>query len=158
MPPQALVRVPGRLRKVVVYRESEFRRWIERCQTECVDQYQPAHPAGALEREPRGDGAAEQLPHQCRWRHAGVLDQLAEPRQHPFGIQQAITDLGCTMTWKIGRDYAMRRHESRDHTHPVRRITSGAVQQHDGRAVTALQYGSRYAMDVHSSFSDRESR
>ena len=112
MPPQTVVRVFGRFRDEFAQRLSEVGRRLERCQAERVHEHQRAELLAAFAGKAGRDSAAEQLPHQCRWRRAGVLDQLAEPRQHAFGVQQAITDLGCTMTWKIGRDYAMRRHES----------------------------------------------
>jgi hypothetical protein len=89
------------------------------------------------------------------WIVGAVLDHMERPSETGMG---RFTDLGRTMTWKIGRDYAMRGHELRDYPHPVCRITSGAMQQDEWRAAAAFQHGRRQAMDVYSSFSDRESR
>ena len=57
---------------------------------ERVDKHQLAEPVAVVAGEAGGDGAAENLPHQHRRRRAGVLDQLAEPREHAIGVQRAV--------------------------------------------------------------------
>ena len=51
-------------------------------QTEAVDKNQPAELVGPLAGETSCYRASKEMPHQCRWRRADSLDQLADPCAH----------------------------------------------------------------------------
>ena len=57
----------------------------------------------------------------------------------------AAVDLRGAVAGQVGRDHAVRRHQVRDHPHPVGRVRARAVQQHHRRAVAALEHGGRHA-------------
>ena len=153
-PPETVVRVLGRLRDEFGQGQPELRRRLERRQAERVDEHQPAEPIAALAGEAGGDGAAEDLPHQHGRRRAGALDQLAEPCEHAIGVERAVSHLRGSVTRQVGGDHAVGRHQIRDHPHPLGRVLSRAVQQHDRRAVTAFQHGGRDAGQFQPSLRD----
>ena len=57
-----------------------------------------------------------------------------------LGVERAAAHLGGALARQVGRDHAVRRHEVGDHPQPVGRVRARAVQQHQRRAVAALEH------------------
>ena len=62
------------------------------------------------------------------------------------------------MPRQIRDDHTMRRHQIRDHTQPLGRVLSRPVQQDDRGSITALQHGSRHAVEFQPSLRDGQFR
>ena len=152
------MRARGRLREELAQGEPELRRRLELAEAERVHEHEPAQSVALVDGEAGRDGAAEQLPDQRGRRHAGPLDQLAEPREHALGVQRAVRHLRGAVARQVGGDDAMGRHEARDHAHPMGGVPRRAVQQDDRRAVAALQHGGRDAGQLQPSLRDRQPR
>ena len=101
----------------------------------------------ALSRSPRSQAkraaiaAAEGVPDQRRRRRAGALDQVAEPGEHPAGVERAVQHLGAALAGQVRRDHAMAGHQLREHAHPVGGAAARPVEQHERRALAALEHG-----------------
>ena len=144
--PQSLVRLLAGVCEEALERGAEGGGGLEGGQPERVHEHQAAEPVAVAGREAQRDRAAERVADEHRGRRAGALDQLAEPRADPLGVQLAggVDDRGA-VAGQVGDDHAARRREARDDAQPVRRVPRRAVQQHHRRAVAALEDGGRDA-------------
>ena len=75
---------------------AELRSRLERREAERVGEDQPLERFAALDREARGNRAAQDLPDERRRCCAGCLEQLAQPCQHALSFEWG-GDLRATM-------------------------------------------------------------
>jgi hypothetical protein len=156
--PETVVCVLGRLREEVGQGESKLLRRLERRQAERIREHQPTKPITLGAGEAGRDGAAENLPHQYGWRGAGLLDQLAEPRDHAIGVQGAVGHRRDSVARQVGGNHTMGRRQVRDHPYPLRGMLAWAVQKHHRRTVSALQHDGGNTGQLQPSFRDGHPR
>lgn len=112
----------------------------ERCQPGRVDQYQPPQASTPLDGEAGGQGARGRVGDQDRRLLAGRLDQRLQPCSDRPGVQ-AGGRRRLTQPGQVGHHHPMGPHKVREDPPPDDATgLDPAVQQHQGRAVSALQH------------------
>ena len=131
----------------------ELRRRVERRRGRARRRARGRRSGRRGRRRTRRDRAAERVADQHRRRRARSRSISSPSQAEP----SSASSVRGAVAGQVGRDHAVACATSAvEHAHPVRRVGAGPVQQHQRRAVAALQHGGRDAGDVQPPLGDRE--